>query len=222
MKKPQRYEEFIKFLFDRPITEPEWYFALDDNEFEASGEELADLYIATFGNSASDLAKFSEKQIALGLNYMFNSTSSDMAFFIRDGAIGEQRKIETIQSIKWLYKDCFNRRCAPVLSWIDEKGHNALNGACYMLWDVIPITYLPEERRKSTEKYFAAILDVLENVLYLSNDACVESGLHGLGHMFYEFPEQIARIIDNFILKRPDTRAELLQYAQNARTGHVQ
>lgn len=36
-----RYEEWISFIFDHPVTDPEWHWASDAATFDASEEEYA-------------------------------------------------------------------------------------------------------------------------------------------------------------------------------------
>ena len=44
-----------------------------------------------------------------------------------------------------------------------------------------------------------ALADVMEHCLDLSNPACIESGLHGLGHLAFAHPDIAVPIIDNFL-----------------------
>jgi len=61
----------------------------------------------------------------------------------------------------------------------------------------------------------------MEAALYLPNDACVESGLHGLGHRFHQDKARAPEIIDKFLSKTKSLRPELRQYALNAKTGRI-
>lgn len=57
--------------------------------------------------------------------------------------------------------------------------------------------------------------------LSLSNIACVESGLHGLGHLELYYDEA-PNIVRQFMQNNPGIDKRLFEYAKNAEKGHVQ
>ena len=216
-----RYIDWLKYVFDRPATANGWYFDEDELEpFEAEQSELAELVACTFENCARDLSSYSNDQLRFGLSYILENVASDVVFSLMSEDVPTDLRLRAIGSLKHVYSEIFERRCAPVLGHISEPGGNALNYICYMLWDVSPLSCW--ERSQNRAVFYSAVCDVLENSLRSSNRACVESGLHGLGHVFFYYPERAERIVDGFLLNA-DTRApELRQYAQAARMGHVQ
>lgn len=72
-----------------------------------------------------------------------------------------------------------------------------------------------------TEAYYHAIASVMESCLYLDNPACVESGLHGLGHLATFQSGIAAPIIDRFLKTAQKQDVRLLNYAKSARTGMI-
>ncbi len=87
-----------------------------------------------------------------------------------------------------------------------------------MLWDTTPLTYC--EDRQIRDAIYPAITEVMEFSLTLSNIACIESGLHGLGHMVPYYPEAakiIARNMHRF--RKCDRR--IMAYAKAAKTGYI-
>ena len=72
-----------------------------------------------------------------------------------------------------------------------------------------------------TRGYYAAIADVMQNCLGLSNPACVESGLHGLGHMATFLPDIAVPIIDTYLKNKKNKNKDLINYAKTARTGII-
>lgn len=207
------YEEWIRFLFDRPDTAglPEWYWDTDLEEFPATAEQQVLLIGETFERSGTDLLKYSEKQVENGLNYILNNAASNTIMLITQKGVSDDLRIDTVLKMKYLYRDCFAKRCEPVLSHLDEPDAGPINSICYMLWDTSPLCQWKD-----------AVLTVMEDSLYLPNDACIESGLHGLGHRFNQDEERVTQIIDRFLLKAKKIRPELKQYALNARTGYIQ
>jgi hypothetical protein len=169
--------------------------------------------------SGTDLLVYSDGQVNQGLHYIFNNSCPNVVFAILDGNFPFEQKLNAIRSIQALYRDCFTLRCAPVLSHRDEPGANPLNGICYMLWDITPLAYWEERQRK--EQAYAAVLDVLRCALSSPNPACVESALHGLGHMHYKIPRQVEQIVQSFLAKPHIQNEDLLQYARNASYGYV-
>ena len=72
-----------------------------------------------------------------------------------------------------------------------------------------------------TKGYYEAIADVMHNSLALNNPACVESGLHGLGHTATFLPDIAVPIIDIFLKNTEHKNKDLLNYAETAQTGMI-
>lgn len=66
------------------------------------------------------------------------------------------------------------------------------------------------------------VLDVMEDALYIPNDACIESALHGLGHRYSQDEIKVPDIIDRFLSKAKNLNPDLRIYAQSAKTGCIQ
>jgi hypothetical protein len=215
-----RYKAWLAHVFDRPTRNPAWYFDLDLADFEASSEELNALVARTLENSRADLAQFSDAQVNDGLNYIFNNAASSVVFALMDAAVPVAARKAAIASIKALYAGCFEPRCAPVLGHRDEPGATPLNRICYMLWDISPLGYW--EGRPEKEIFYPAVLEVLGYALTLRNAACVESALHGLGHLQGYRRGDVTPMIEGFIRRNPNLRPELLKYAEHAAAGCIQ
>lgn len=69
--------------------------------------------------------------------------------------------------------------------------------------------------------YYRAIAGLMQQCLELDHPACIESALHGLGHMVFSKPKIARPIIDNFLKKHRHADPELLEYARAARTGII-
>jgi hypothetical protein len=92
-----------------------------------------------------------------------------------------------------------------------------------MFWDVTPLSGAWSGISKIERRaYYDAIAQVMEKCLSLRNVACVESGLHGLGHMVVDYPAVAEPILDRYLAKLEKIPAELRGYAQAARTGMIQ
>ena len=62
----------------------------------------------------------------------------------------------------------------------------------------------------------------MQQCLNLSNPACVESGLHGLGHLVFDLPDLTIPIIDKYLEDHQGLNNALVNYAKAARTGMIQ
>lgn len=222
--RPERYEEWLDFFFGRlgDKQDPwdlEWGFT-------APARELADLYRATLVYSGQDLAHYSDWQAGCGLIALLSGDFSNTCHDLFGDGITDAQQLALCLAFKPFYMDCLARRSPPVLGHLSEtRGNGKFAYLTYMLWDVsslgrlIAVT-LPGDTR-------SALIDTLHQVLVepQMNPACVESILHGFGHMVHPHPlyrDQIVAAIDDYIKKGPMARPELLQYAQAARSGCVQ
>ncbi len=88
---------------------------------------------------------------------------------------------------------------------------------CYMLWDVTGLAYWSEG--DEADAVPQAILDVLEHALLSTNDAVIESGLHGIGHR--ASPERAKQAVGKLLARRPDLRPELKKYAEACSQGCI-
>lgn len=213
-----RYDEWIAHVFDHKVTDPAWFFDINAPDFVAGPEEIARLIARTCTRCGTDLANFTTEQIGLGFNYIFSGSCSDFAFTILDDRTPPSTSLAAMESIKVLYKDCFEPRCKPALGHMSEpEASEILNYVCYMFWDISPLSYW--EGRAKKEQGLRAILDVLAFALNSSNIACVESALHGLGHVHSQSAAKVEQIIRSM---EPRLPARLLPYARLAAKGCVQ
>lgn len=219
MALPPRYTEWLSYLFDHEIVPglPEWYWRDDAPVFEATPAEVADLWIATMKNGETDLQQYSDEQVGQGLWYLFSNACSDHTALIRDDALPLAKWVEVYDSLRSLYTGVFSRRCSPALGHLSEEG-TALNGICYMLWDVSPLHWPPENERTPAIK--EALFRVLEHALDLPHRACIESALHGLGELHCRYPSRVEAVIASRLPGLAQDAA-LLQYALNAQQGAV-
>ena len=215
------YNLWLSYLFDRDESSGNWHF-FDDEEFELFESKLDDKLILslikrTLDNYLIDIDHYSDWQIALGIEFIFNNSLSNYAFSITNNVVDLDMRMNVIKAMNTLFENCFAKRCNQVLGHLSEEG-NPLNATCYMLWDATPITYNEGNPEKDT--IYSTLADVMERSLYLSNIACVESGLHGLGHMTHYYPEA-EKIIQNFINETKITDSRVLGYAEAAKTGCI-
>jgi hypothetical protein len=238
-----QYQRQLDYIFNRPTTEPEWYWgndSLEEGEVEEENPISSFTFLETlFLNPAHDLKPYSDDQIGLGLNYIFNSSCSNMTHEFLSAPIPFERKIKAINALFALFRDVLNPRTPEILSAFSQAPLSKISYICYMFWDISPLSsaygFSFSEAKIKTEakqklyknsklenhNYYAAIANVMEKCLDLSNPACVESGLHGLGHLAFNHPKIAVPIIDNFLKNSKKHDEMLVHYASMARTGMI-
>lgn len=212
------FEEFLKWVFDHPVSERAWYWDESDDWWEGSPATTVEFMTCLFEAPVAYLQNFSDAQANQGLWFLTgDSCLNSLANLLNKGVAWPQRK-RCIHSILRLFVDYFAVRCSPHLGHIGEPGANPLNGACYMWWDQLHTSDFgdPSNIAVNTE-----LLLVMSQILELPHDACRESALHGLGHWQWCFTEKVAAIIDRFLTNNPNLRPELHAYALKARVGRV-
>ncbi len=208
------YEKWLNCVFGRSFNQI--FSSSKINNLDA--DTTFKFVYKTLANSGSELLRFSDKQVNNGL-YAMLSDSASIVDSLKEPSISAEDRTAAIRAIKVLYTDCFEKRARPVLSHLDEPGASAINGICYMLWEVTPINVWGN---KGDCEYFNLSLEVLEFALYLKNPACIESALHGLGHMSSSGTNQrVYRIIDNWMRQAKTSRPQLLRYAALAQRGYI-
>jgi hypothetical protein len=215
-----RYPDWLRYVFDRNPEGEGWYFDIEIEPFHADEIELARLIELTCLYSGADLLAFSDMQVNRGLDFIFNPSCSDTVFALGRSNVPIDLRIRAIRSIQHLYSDCFAKRCTEVFSNKNELPISDLNEACYMLWDVAPIGRWTDEQ--DNPACLDASIEVLKTALTLCNTACIESALHGLGHLYHYAPERVESIVDNWLKTQPRVPDQLTRYAAEARVGYVQ
>ena len=274
------YQRQLNHLFNRPTTEPAWYWSDHWEEGIFEDEPLsAFVFIETLLRGAkTDLSPFSNDQIGLGLTYIFDSACSNLASDFKAADVPFERKVAALRSLSALFRDVFNPLCEAKTAAFSQDKLSPLNYICYMFWDVTPLSsflhyenqdalllfalqqmpnelaaHMPKEvqgllqmhlaqsdvkaptvediltQKKEmyanmdadTHSCYMAIASVMEDCLQLDNPACVESGLHGLGHLVTFLPDIAVPIIDGYLKNRKKKPKALVEYAKMAKTGMI-
>lgn len=210
------FEDWVKWVFDHPVSDPEWYWDENAEEWTASPVITVDYITRLLEEAPILLATYTDAQAAQGLWFLVSGIRCQGVGSICEETVLHSQRERGIRSIHALYESYFAIRCSPHLSHIDEQGANPLNGVCYMWWDL-----LPQPKGQIASELNPEVLATLERILNLNHDACTESALHGLGHWHLNYPEEATRIIDEFLASNPDIRQELRTYALQARIGRV-
>ena len=213
------FEEWLTFIFDHPVTKPEWHWNINVAWPELDARSEIAYLTQTFEQADLVLGSFSDRQVNQGFYVLFNA---DYMFCLRDQTVLLPERLRCIYAMEALFAKCFAVRCSPHLSHLDERGANPLNSVCYMWWDILPIhglsSHVPE--RPDSAAIDQACLTVMKQTLEVDNVACQESALHGLGHWSIYYPE-VKTVIDVFLKRNNSARSELRSYAKAARQNRI-
>ncbi len=210
--------DWIAHVFDHPVADPAWYWSTDEPVWEGSSEDTVAFIANAFERSGELLARFTDAQLHQGFWYLVDNGFSEFMYGLIEPAVPWPARLRALRSFVPLFEQVMAVRCSPHLLHLDEQPANPLNPACYMWWDILPISGKPAEPRRA--QFDAEVLRVLSQLLSIPHDACRESALHGLGHWQIHYPAA-ETIIDEWLARTPGLRPELVSYAERAKVGGV-
>lgn len=227
------YDEWINEIFDHEPVDSfmdiEW--SESQEIWDTPEREKLQFVVELFESSRESLTRFSDAQVAVGLNFLTNEIE-DSFRGIYNVSIPDGERVAAVKSIYSLFRDCLAERCENSCT---NDSKNPLNSYCYMFWDASQISLYgfavnPDDRCR--EELIETMIEVLGKTLALPNAACKESALHGLGHSIMsagsflqkeykkQIKQQIEKIIDTFI-RDEKPKGRLLTYAREAKTGII-
>ena len=202
------FEDWVVGVFDPTVEDP----------WPPVDQEL-DYLTRLFSDPVGVLEGLSDEEIGVGLWSVLDSGGAGTALALNDATLPLDARIACVHKIRNLYRELFVPRCAERLGHLSEQG-GRLEMICYMFWDVAVFGGPPGEREGNL--FEDAVLDVLEDTLYLEHAACQESAIHGLGHRVTRHPERAPAILDRWLRSGPLRDPRLRPYAEAARTGCIQ
>ncbi|MGD9641585.1 MAG: hypothetical protein AB7V08_02480 [Elusimicrobiales bacterium] len=214
------FQEWVKGRFDKPEGPEPWYYDYKNDPPEPSPALSLQYLRKLFSESGEVLKGYSNRQLKDGLWYLFDPSNSNELFCLLDETLPLKERLETVDAIYLLYRECFFKRCSKELSHLSKVSGNPLNSICYMVWDVAAFRVSGGKTEKP--EVDAACLAVMEKALALDHDACRESALHGLGHTKWYYPAEVQRIIGAFLKTGKNISPDLRKYAEAACTGMIQ
>jgi hypothetical protein len=63
------FKEWVKHVFDHPVTDPAWHFDINSEWWDSSSEEAMHYMTQLFENDGAILAPYSDAQLNQGLWY---------------------------------------------------------------------------------------------------------------------------------------------------------
>jgi hypothetical protein len=207
----------VQHVFDHPILEPHWWFqgmgTVYYEDWKGAGNPALILAYLTqlFRAPAFLLSRYTHAQIDQGLDYVVSNCGSEYMHVLTDTTLPWPDRKACIEAMCSLYADLM----APLYG--NDLGHRRgksdparPNFACYMWWDIIPLSGdMPEWRHLN-----AAVFHVFRETLKLHSEACLESVLHGLSIWHHDAPNKVKSIVRRFLKRRFDISPQLREYAE--------
>ncbi len=165
-------------------------------------KELTHLWL----NAGAILAEYSDDQVAQGPDIIINTSWSDYAFPINDEAVSDTVRDHCIRAISHVFSDVFAPRCGAVSPDETNADWSALDGLCYMWWDIFPFIH-------------PTCLEVMRHALQLDSLMCWRSAFHGLSHWHTAHPAVVEQIIDEFLARHDSRSPDVQRAALEARAG---
>lgn len=212
------YQKWVELLFENSDMDGDSFWDFETDYSENKDNDCIAFFVRLTNDLPTFLKKYSVSQISFGLEYLFNDNKSDFVDCLKNGSAPIEFRIKAIQGIKKIYEHVFEPMCEPRLGHLDE-GDSKLNEFCYMFWDFTPLIYCEGHLHK--KELYSSLADVMKASLQSNNIACIESGLHGLGHMVDNYPE-CEELIQEFILNNTCSDKRVLDYAAAAKIGRIQ
>lgn len=189
------YEEWIRFAFDHPVSDPNWYHT-EEGEFECAPAIVISYYTRLFREPCKFLLSYDEVRLEQGCWLI---ASEQLSKWLWDGDLSIDLRRACIEAMPMLFRDFFQ--------------DHPLETACSMWWDM-----LRNFKGNIDSRIVDAMVNALEKTLQLPARHCQMSALHGLGHLQHKSKEAI---IQAFLAHQSNVDTELRDYAEMAIAGKV-
>lgn len=218
---PALYGAALRYLFDRPVphkNEQEWYWDMDEPEFEATPLQWTHIQTVLFANAGTDLAPYSDEQVGMGLNHVMSNNAGDIPHMVNDPSVPLADAMRMMQALPTLWRDCLGPRLSTAHNAIGSR-RDRLYFVSYMWFDVWPTFW----NAKHIPEWRDAMWQVFCEMLEMPWREAQISALHGIGHEGAELKryKELQAHMDAFI-RNVKNDEELKNYAQAAARGMVQ
>lgn len=219
---PELYANALRYLFDRPVPGAdgqEWYWDIDTPEFEATPLQWTRIQTLVFANAGTDLARYSNQQVGMGLNHVMSNNAGDIPHKADDPSVPLADAMRMMDAFPSLWRDCIGPRLDTAEAQRDTDSVARLNFVCHMWFDVWPTFW----NTKHISEWRDALWNVFCEMLDMPYREVKRSALHGIGHdgRYLERQAAIDQRITRFIASVKDD-VDLVHYARAAARGMVQ
>ncbi len=217
----ERFQDWVRFLFDHPVHEPAWYWAADSEiEGWTADPSLTVGWMTHLFRQPSSLAPFSRDQVSQGLWFLLGDSSpGDFGRQLYEPEVDLGFRLECIRATPSFFVNYVAVHCARPKPVHCAKDADALETACFMWWDLWPDRTGLHESGPDSDAVDSAVLDALTAIAKLPSVACVESALHGLAHRHARQAQRTEEIVSSLLRQTSGWPVELVDYAEAAHRG---
>ena len=190
------FDEWLRFVFDRPVTKPEW-FMNDDYGWKINPTLLVQYSTQLFQNPGFLFERYSLKQIEQG--FRFIPIVGELVNAVWDMDVPLSLRQKCIHSMVNLFENVFMK--------------NSLGDVAFMWWD----SFRHFDDGPEWEMV-EAIWGTLSQIIRMESSECWCSALHGLGHLNH--PGKVG-LVNDFLRTHPDVHPDTKNYALAAIEGRV-
>lgn len=225
---PPSFDEWVDYCFTKGYAD----FGCRERspEYEAAEKReqrfcwlnpviLAEYVVRLFESPALIADRYTDDQIGEATWFLFGIASGYFQeLWSEEVSIG--RQIRCMKVVATMYTDLFDRVCCFRGTDPDRRFELPVDSAVYMIWDMDCIegaVMFPERTPHLVDPGFWVLEKVLSKC---RTSSCLQSALHGLGHLQTYHPERVEQIIMGFLNKRHVPKW-IRDYAEQARTGYV-
>ena len=178
---------------------------------------VVDCYARLFGAAGLLLRPYTDPQVAGGIAFLIDPGCSDYPFALKDAEVPLEERVRCVDALELLFRDVFAARSSPELPREGTGARAAIDQACFMFFDRLPLHGEPPDPPLDT-----AMLALLGRLLKIEHRAVRESALHGLGHWALAYPPEVEAIVDRFLAEATSIDPALSRYARDAAAGAVE
>jgi len=205
-----KYDDWIVTIFDKPITDPAWYF---DSEvvYESEPEKTLGYLKLLFNQPDLLLTEYSDKQIEQGL-WIICCSGGLLEEVLSNLVVPVEPKIEVIEACFELFNKILSLdeyvslagmwwdALTQNISCVDEKDAELFIGPNYKLFQ---------------GQVFSTLCKILE---CQKKTGCIQGALHGLGHLQYPGTQ---KTITSYLQQNPDLDLSIKDYAVACIDGDI-
>jgi len=213
------YEQWIKFVFERPMTDVDWYHSPRVPQWPQHEEPLRRIeYLTRLFRHPHDIrGRLSVDQLGLGFWFLINHAAGDYLRVLCELELPWPERKGLIEALGPLFR-FFSQICDEDPIERTRHGYWAKH-ACQMFWDVCAVW--PEAANAEQRESDAACLDVMKQTLGIDHSVTRAATLRGLGKWSRAYPAEVGAIVDQFLQVNLGLSEELQRYAMNAKKGVV-
>jgi hypothetical protein len=219
----ERFDDWMRFVFDHAVQEPAWYWSADSEIDAWSADPVQSVrWMTELFRTPAALAPYSRAQVGQGLWFLLGDGSpGDFGLLPYDASVALEDRLECIRQTVPFFASYVAIQCTRSKPAFRAKDADDLESVCFMWWDLWPDR---EPRKGSADRgaVESAVLDALTAIAALPSVACIESALHGLGHQHARHPGRTEEIVDALLKRANGLPTDLVRYAEAARRGAVQ